>query len=52
MINQRTILQYSADKGMHYVQDTDGIWKKIFQTDFIVNPLFFLYNKVIADTPC
>ncbi len=24
MMNQRTILQYSADKGMHYVQDTDG----------------------------
>ncbi len=25
MLNQRSILQYSADKGMHYVQDTDGI---------------------------
>lgn len=25
MLNQRTILQYSDDKGMHYVQDTDGI---------------------------
>ena len=25
MMNQRTILQYSADKGMHYTQDTDGV---------------------------
>lgn len=25
MQNQRTILQYSEEKGMHYVQDTDGI---------------------------
>ena len=24
MMNQRTILQYSADKGMHYTQDTEG----------------------------
>ena len=24
MMNQRTILQYSADKGMHYTQDTKG----------------------------
>lgn len=24
MMNQRTVLQYSADKGMHYTQDTDG----------------------------
>lgn len=88
MMNQRTILQYSADKGMHYTQDTDGVRDarqtvedaeleieiagisgndepedlkyffhdkfqgKIFQTDFIVNPLFFLYNKVITNAPC
>lgn len=25
MQNQRTILQYSEDKGMHYVQDTSGV---------------------------
>ena len=98
MMNQRTILQYSADKGMHYTQDTEGARNakqavedardakqavedaeleieiagisgndepedlkyffhdkfqgKIFQTDFIVNPLFFLYNKVITNAPC
>ena len=88
MMNQRTILQYSADKGMHYTQDTEGardakqavedaeleieiagisgndepedlkyffhdkFQGKIFQTDFIVNPLFFLYNKVITNAPC
>lgn len=27
MQHQRTILQYSEDKGMHYVQDTEGIRK-------------------------
>ena len=47
MMNQRTILQYSADRGMHYTH----FQRKIFQAYFIVNPLFFLYNKVITNAP-